>query len=84
MKLSNLQNAKTVIKNNFLYYYIIYNYNIIMSISSKGQGPSANPTPITGHDFFRSFAGREEYAIFGVFANMISTTQELEVHVQKT
>jgi len=36
MKHSNLQNAKTVIKNNFLYYYIIYNYNIIMSISSTG------------------------------------------------
>ena len=36
MKHSNLQSAKTVIKNNFLYYYIIYNYNIIMTISSTG------------------------------------------------
>jgi hypothetical protein len=39
MKLSNLQNAKTVIKNknNFFYYYIIYNYNIIMPDYKQGK-----------------------------------------------
>ena len=49
MKHSNLQNAKTVIKNNFLYYYIIYNYNIIMSISSTGLYGSAT---IVNSDLF--------------------------------
>ena len=50
MKHSNLQNAKTVIKNNFLYYYIIYNYNIIMSISSAGLYGSAT---IVNSDLFQ-------------------------------
>ena len=49
MKHSNLQSAKTVIKNNFLYYYIIYNYNIIMSISSTGLYGSAT---IVNSDLF--------------------------------
>ncbi len=48
----SMQNVNKVIKNknNFLYYYIIYNYNIIMSISSTGLYGSAT---IVNSDLFQ-------------------------------
>ena len=48
----SMQNVNKVIKNknNFLYYYIIYNYNIIMSISSAGLYGSAT---IVNSDLFQ-------------------------------
>jgi hypothetical protein len=70
----NLQNAKTVIKNknNFFCYYIIYNYNIIMSISSTGLYGSAT---IVNSDLFTDVETLKE-TLTTLNTTYLQTTQE--------
>ena len=70
----NLQNAKTVIKNKniFFCYYIIYNYNIIMSISSTGLYGSAT---IVNSDLFTDVETLKE-TLTTLNTTYLQTTQE--------
>jgi hypothetical protein len=84
MKLSNLQNAKTAIKNkNFFLFkifdfikilnlYIIYNYSIIMSISSTGLYGSAT---IVNSDLFNDVEDLKEQ-VTTLSTSYLDTTRE--------
>jgi hypothetical protein len=81
MKRSNLQNAKTVIKNknNFFYYYIIYNYSIIMSISSTGLYGSAT---IVNSDLFNDVEDLKEQ-VTTLSSSYLTTTNEHRIDISQ-
>ena len=73
MKLSNLQNAKTAKKQKYFFcYYIIYNYSIIMSISSTGLYGSAT---IVNTDIFDDVQALKE-EVTTLSTSYLTTTNE--------